>query len=307
MSKYMTQSLTKELGFFVVEEDIEEQPICPYQFYKKNISKEVKKPPSEPMALGLKLEQGTLGASAKDDKYEIEKDKRTGKPRAKERRVDEHILAFPAMANREQIVVYKDFNTQVGITKHYRDEWYVHGTLDIFPTTKLSKVGNKPKMVNAIIDQKATGNINNKWFSENNLMSSISCYGNPKFLAKNQGLIYKWLTQDIDPELNQHLFDDYGWNKEFLQKINQIDFMFYLMVHDLSKDISESDDKVRFFLMKWNERREQLLYKLLDMSIQAYEYYEKEGWKPNPSNEKRCAECPLTELQCPHKNKEEAF
>ena len=70
--------------------------------------------------------------------------------------------------------------------------------------------------------------------------------------------------------------------------------------------LSEADDRVKFFPMKWNENRQQLLYKLFDMYIQAYEYYEKEGWKPNPSNN-RCKKCPLTDLQCPHKNEEEAF
>ncbi len=300
--KFISQSATKDMGLYIIDQAVEQAPVCPLYFYLKQVKREIDLPLSEVIQLGLLLEQGCLGGNAHHETLDIPRDKRTGKMKIKEKRTREHIQQFPYFATNNHVLVYPDVNTQVKLIKHYRGDWYLKGVLDVFPTTRLTKDGLRP----CIIDQKFAGNYNNSFFKYSEMWRSGFCYGAPEFLAKNQGLMYTYLTKDIDIELNEHLITKHQWTPTLLESIKNTDYIFHLMIHDVSADITEDDSRVRWMPMAYNEERESLLFEMLDLYIEGYNNFEKEGWKPSP-DVKRCERCLANKAQCPYKEEDDVM
>lgn len=321
----ISQSLTKALGFYVIEDQIWDVAICPRAVYEISIMNRYKKE-SIRMSYGDYLETGCIGSGHKGDKIiDLPRKKLTEKQKAEnivreskgeplivgdkliaQERLDRQIERFSLLCAQKQINVIPGLNTQIPLISHYKDNIYVSGVTDIFPTSIIIRdADGDDRLALAVIDLKGTADVNSEYFNKDEIVTSLSCWGKPEFLAKNQSLIYNYLVRHIDLNLIKEMIpDDYERinnvvTDRVLNIIKNHGIVFYFMALGYEKDITLTDPQFKFVQMQWNKEREEMFCNLIDKAVQAYMSYEIHGWKPCPSN-KMCSKCPV--LDCDKKS-----
>lgn len=318
----LNQSFVKSLGLFYVDQ-LYTIDVCPKQIYYVDILEKYKREMSDAMAYGVYGETLLLGSGAKGKeidwlprqkltkKQEIEnrEAERNGdeqphipKKRKDQVRIEEQVELFQINAKRYGIYIH-NHNVQMQLTRHWRDKYYLTGEYDIFPTTiyvqGLKGYEDGPNLIAA--DIKFTGDVHNDFFSVRNVpKTSISCYGDPPHLIKNQILFYHYIGRGIDLELNRELHPDYVhkydvvFTDQVLRLLENHDWLFYLFVMGYKKDITESDSQQKFIPFAWSRGKEAALDELVEQAILNYEYFNSIGWKANPKDE-LCRSCPMRE------------
>lgn len=319
----LNQSFVKSLGLYYVDQ-LYHLDVCPKQVYYVDVIEKYKREESEAMQYGVYGETLLLGGGAKGKAlWDLPRKKLTknqqvanreaqrkgnppvyeAKKKKVQQRIEEQVELFRIKAKKMGIYIH-DYNSQVQLTRHWRDRYYLTGEYDIFPSTiyvkDLKGYDDGPVLIGA--DIKFTHDVHNSFFNPNNVaMTSISCYGNPGMLIKNQILFYHWIGRNIDRDLNYELHSDYTdkydviLTDQVIRLLNETDWLFYLFVMSYGKDISNTDDHQKFLPFAWNSQKEAALDELVEQAIRNYEYFESIGWKANPSVE-RCSKCPLREM-----------
>jgi len=320
----LNQSFVKSLGLYYVDQ-LYHLDVCPKQVYYVDVIQKYKRETSDAMMYGVYGETILLGGGAKgkaiDDlpRKKLTKNQEVANREAErkgeqppyeakkkkvQQRIEEQVELFKIKAKRKGIFIH-DYNNQVQLSRHWRDRYFLTGEYDIIPTTIYdgNLKGYKDSPILIAGDVKFTFDVHNKFFNPANIpMTSLSCYGNPQMLIKNQILFYHWIARDIDVDMNYAFHgDDYGdkydviLTDQVIRLLKKTDWLFYLFVMSYSKDITESDDQQKFIPFAWDKQKEAALDELVEQAIRNYEYFERINWKANPSLE-RCGKCPLREM-----------
>ncbi len=188
---YLSQSMTKELGIFVIDDLVEEVDYCPKRFASKYIHKDYPDEPSLNMLQGSYAEGLILGSSARGQIVNDLPRKKNGDKTVAHKRID-------IQANRLYGYMYargvrlNEFNTQVRLTARYSKHIWLTGELDVFPVLVDGDM--------SIVDVKTTKNIYSNFFSINEKWIRSSCHhcwGDFSKIAKNQPLFYHFLARNF--------------------------------------------------------------------------------------------------------------
>ena len=313
----ISQSLTKSFGYYVVDDMIISQDYCPLQIYHKEILKDTKIE-SDAMMIGNYGEYkclksvGARGNFITDLPRKNLTKKQTnenivrkaegkrlikGAKKIDQIRVDAQIERFSELTSSKQIIINKS-NVHIPLISKVSDDIYISGELDIFPTTIMTEAG----LALTIIDLKFTADVNNSFFSENRISSGYSCYANPRFLIKNQALFYHWLVRNINFDIiKEKLPKQYDRIKStisdnLLTTIKTHGCGFTLLVLGYKKDITKDSPQYKILHVKWDNKREALFKKLVNLTVKSYKNCLNDGWVTNPKYN-LCLKCPVKDCK----------
>ena len=273
----ISQSLTKELGLFVIKGQIEEEDVCPALFKYRQENKTS----SKAMDYGLYGETLLIGGTAKNDNIVLPR-KKNGDMYVGEKRILKQVDNARAFMEENNIIVAG--NTQVGLSfKH--GEHTIRGTLDIFPTP----VNNSPCN---IVDVKFAQDIYNDFFTYKKPSTSSYCWGDLDVININQPLFYHALIRNAKKEDHD---DSLVYKLIFHDSTQRMiqNASFYFFVIGFGKPVFLKNEQIMLHEVKWNKRNEELFYYLLDATINKYKQFEADNFKPVKVNIKTCDNCPV--------------
>lgn len=290
----LSQSMTKELGLFVIDDTIVTTMFCPKRFYYKYMTKEYKETTSLAMKHGLYFETRILGKGAKGNNMSSLKLNKNGTKKAANKRIDRQADRLYGYMYAHGVRLNK-YNRQVLLFAEHDAGVILRGEMDIFPV----HINGKP----VIIDIKSTGSIHNTFFSRKEdwiRMTSSSCWGDFPSIAKNQPLIYHYIarnflsfgleqTIDLVPERESQ----YNLLFEECDLIELDDTGFIFMVAGIGKkDIS---DQLVHYSYPYNRESEMLLDELVSESILRAEEAALSGYEPRGCKV-LCRSCPMKDI-----------
>lgn len=299
----ISQSITKDLGLFVVDDQLYEMDFCPLKVRAKFIDENYPyNDESQPMMYGKYGETHLLGGSAKGSSQWTLPEKKRGGISVKQKRIDTQIDRMYGYM-RALGVTWNNLNTQVPLLAKYKDNIWLRGEMDVFPT--------KVNGVLSIIDTKFTKTVHNYFssVSEKHIRySTLSCWGSssdknkshecPSDISKNQPLMYHFLARNFSEiGLNAHIkfHPEYAHKYKYLFSqdfdYNETDFWFFVAGYDVP-DIS---DELRHFDYKWNDRRSVLFRYMIDSAVERIRFCVDNDFKPNPKDH-LCSGCALKDV-----------
>jgi hypothetical protein len=246
----------------------EKRDYCPAKQYVMFIEKQFPFEPTESMMNGIYLETGLLGEGADGVKVaDLPRDKRTGKKKSAQQRIDTHLALWEMRKELHGIMVIPSGDMK-NIQLRHKTEWeyhtdreikvFVYTTIDLLSPIK-DKGFDYPM---AVIDVKGTGDINST-FGE-------YCWGTPQHMDHFQGILYSWVH---NLPFVYALFD---WSKEPNYKLIP-----------LITDVEDPDP------IKANEARTRIkeMKETINNFIKDLINYEEFGWYTNPTAN-NCNNCP---------------
>lgn len=293
---YISQSLMKDL----FDKHQEVVPHCPLMIYEKYITKQYRTEATESMQAGLLGETIILGASAKGGVTEaLRPNKITGKPLTTEVNVRQMCELAQKVLTKHQVNIIKEYNTQVPINKHVRDNVYFLTELDLFPTMFIRYPDDKEAKIEiACIDIKFAPDAHGGFGAFD--------WSNVQYLDHCQPDSIFYLLTDFDIELNKKFNPDFdkkvGYDNVFTsfirQHLNKVKF--YYMVIGYKKEI---DFKQIRYIERLREDEQNLRQKdfkqRLNKTINQVQFYNEFGWNPHPYHHKignmikGCIKCPV--------------
>lgn len=285
--------MSKELGVFVVDERLVLVPFCPYRYYRKFVTNDYPWSPTEPMQNGLYFETRLIGGSAKGQALTTLKRKRNGEMTAVNKRIHtmvDRMGVYMAMNN----VSFGPENTQSRLWAKHKYGVLLRGEMDIFPTT----VNNHP----AIVDIKTTVNVTNSFVSMKNIrLSSNFCYGNDKYLSKNQPLFYHFIARnypDVGIDFHKMKNPDSSDQYDFLfsdkaHRWSNDDLSFYLFIAGIGTP--KLDNQLKTIEYQWSTKRESLLDEVVEASMTRNDTAMIQSFKPS-GHETLCGSCAFKDV-----------
>lgn len=299
MQYYITQTFIKKLFKKGTAIDY-----CAKKEYFTSLTRQLDIKESENMLLGKYFETKALGSSIHGELTEDLDRKRETKAlreineyrireglpifeppkRAKHKRIDYQVQVFRQIQAKHGFIL-NEHNTQIELTHKlsereigcsFKNEYYLKGTLDIFPV----RLKLKTEEVLAIIDIKLTSNINDTW--------GDYCYGAPKNLDPIQGVMYLYLSQFLDE--NTHISE--AFDSDLLDLLYKHGGMprFYFWVFDY-----KPTPEAKPIEMKMDIKKRTDFIECIRKTISTIEHDEEMGWPVNPCFE-FCKNCPLNPL-----------
>ena len=254
---------------------------CPARIYYVDITHQIKDE-TEPMMLGNLFEHKALSMPGRAPS--VPRDMRTKKPKVATERLLMQAEIFKEDCKLRQIQVIPGMNTQVEIVKRWEKDPKVilKGKLDLFPTTFLNDDG---ELELCIIDLKSTGNVYSTF--------SKFGWGNPESLDHLQAIMYHYLVQDIDFDLNdKYLPDNYLrdlFSEEVMSAIKDNAYAFRYMIYDYSPSMNK-----RIYNPEITAERYRTMHESIRKTVSYVRDYNQQGWPMTPNNS--CKDCPV--LQC---------
>lgn len=262
----------------------EEIPHCPAKIYGDMIG--LKTPPTEPKKAGNLFETLLLGGGRDGAQtHQLRRKKVTAKaireaikkglPEPQpEMTIDEVRIRLQVEKSKilffnHKIMVINNVNTQVPVYKIWNGI-KLWGHLDLFPTSIVWNGYHRT----AIIDTKLTANLASTF--------GKYCWGYPEGIDFTQGLMYFFLTEDIDYNLNPYLLKLFGRERQF----NDLVFLYYV------SDYKVAEEKLRnkfFEVLKTPDRMKELKETIRKCHANM-EMYQDQGWPANPTYDV-CKDC----------------
>lgn len=259
---------------------------CPWKVYTHTITKEYHHT-TESQLNGSYFETLCLGSGVKGQKVSssMMRHKRNGSKTAVHDRIDTQHLRFCQLCDEHEIVIDPASNTQVTVYKLWKDgETVLSGDMDIFPCpVKTPRRGN----IMSIMDLKLTGDLDSTFgpFS----------WGNPSSMDHTQAFMYKYLTEDIDPELNRSIGEGDAGTQRLLKLYDMFgglhyDFTFFYWIFEHGPKMRNKFVEVQHDQTKRAELHESIR-KTKDMIMKL----QREGWTQFEPSRDNCSTC-----ECPN-------
>lgn len=261
----------------------EEIPHCPAKIYGDMIG--LKTPPTDPMIAGNLFETLLLGGG-RDGEQTLQLERKqvsqkaikeaikAGQPIPEpEMRIDEIRIRMQVERSKilffnHQIQVIPGVNTQIPIYKIWNGI-KIWGHLDLF-----SPVIWKGNLEQAIIDTKLTGNLSSNYGKYG--------WGDTNNIDFTQAIMYYFLFEDIDYDLNPYLLKIFGKEKQFKNLI----FLYFVCDYKVAEEKLDS----KFFEVQKTTNRIQELKETIRRCHATIEMYVEQGWPANPTYE-LCKNC----------------
>jgi hypothetical protein len=192
----VSQSLIK--SYLYKEDEIENR--CPRKIYVQYVLG-LRSEPTIPMMRGLLFEDLCCGTN--NNNIELPRHKRNGKKTVAHKRVEEqaHIFKQWLRDRSEGNAVVNEINSQIKIYKRWPidPDIILSANIDIFPVIiqEIDKDIGEVKYVVSIIDLKFSQDITTTF--------GKFAWGNIKFMDHTQAIMYLYIVQDIDYDLNDAL------------------------------------------------------------------------------------------------------
>ena len=276
MPVFISQSLIKKM---VVNGNVIDH--CPAYLYWVHVVKKYRDQETLPMMLGKLFEHKALGIPGRSPS--VPRNQKTGKETEPHKRTLLQAEKFKYDAKELEIFISPEFNTQVTVLKRWEKDNRIilKGVFDLFPTVFKTPEGLELN----IIDLKLTGNIKSTFgpFS----------WGNPMAIDHIQGVLYWYLVQDIDFELNDK-FNSGNYLRDImtddvLEAIRERAYSFRYMIYDFSPQMNSQIMKVEI-----SPDRIYQMHESIRKTVEMLEEYNRLKWPTYPHNS--CKDCPV--LHC---------
>lgn len=286
----LSQSETKELGLYVIDDQVEEIEWCPKRYYHKYIAEDYPQTPSESMLNGLYAETLLLGSSAHGEKVDEIPKKKNGESTTQEIRIKRQMDRMYGYLFAHGVTFNKN-NTQVPLIAPYKQNVWLRGEFDIFPTTVNGQT--------SIVDIKTTKDIYSDFFSIADKWirrSANSCWGSYNQIVKNQPLFYHWIARhfhETDEDMLKRFAPDHADKIDSLLTMNFKDVNFWFFVAGIGK--ASIEGQLAKYEYEWTEMRRVLLDALVQNSITRVKEGIKTNFEARP-NENICNGCALKDV-----------
>lgn len=300
----ISQSITKDMGVYVIDEQVESVPFCPKKIWHMHFANDYIRVSKQIFIDGLYFETKLIGGSSRGEKTDTYPIQKNGKPYVAQTRLDRQVDRMHGYMKARGLTWHRN-NTQVPLLAKYRENVWLRGEFDIFPTFVDSRL--------SIVDIKTTSNVNNDFFSFNDDKigyTSASCWGKKNCLAKNQPLFYHFLARRFkDMSLgNMVKFrpdkeEMYSWLYSTDYDMEDCAFWFFVAGYKVGKekgreyDVHESelDGQLTDYLYEYSPERELLLECLVETVLDRVRTCIRTDFKAVPS-EKVCGGCGMKEV-----------
>jgi hypothetical protein len=311
MEIYLSNSMTKSMGIYVCDDEIiSTGRYCPADVKARYIDG-LESGSSEIMNKGKFFETKCLGSGRAGEKTETLPRLKNGKKSTDEIRLIDRSHDFKKLCAQRFINV-NEYNTQMPLVAHYGEvtygdylfNVYLKGELDLFPT-----IVDGERL--AIIDLKLTTSAESDYFSNSYPENTAnSCWGlnDGAYIAKNQPLIYHHLVRNIDMDLLLEKARDAETAEKYMAVLTEQvirmsqNATFEFLVFDKRPE-TPGRKNMTVVRYDWNERREELLDKLIDEAVYIYADCVRTEWEQRP-NEISCKRCGI---QCSMSNQKISF
>lgn len=285
----LSQSITKELGLYVISDQLESFEYCPKGLYHKYISEDYPDVVSESMMDGRYGETLLLGSCARGDSCEGLNKTKTGKTPIRESRLDIQANRLYGYMYARGVRINKN-NVQVPLIAKYDNNIWLRGELDIFPVNVDDKI--------SVVDVKFTKDVNNSFFSiakKHVRTASMGCWGHFDGIAKNQPLFYHYLVRnfknsgiEIHKRYNEAKSDIYDYIFSLDYDYSDANFHFFVA----GTKSADFDSQLADFEYPFTPMRKHLLDALITESIVRIKEGLASNFKANPQEE-LCKSCKL--------------
>jgi len=271
---------------------------CPKYLLHRWIYKSIESHTSDPMKKGLYFETLCLGGSARGQSLDDLPRKNGGGKTVDQERIEEQAEHFKFRVAKDKILL-DSTNTQVKLSRRWEKDKNIILTCekDIFPTTRLIRVEGESQQVWCEIDLKLSADMNTTY--------GDYCWGSPEFIDQIQALLYLYITEDIDLELNRKLhgnhpaYDALEEHFEMYQKIFKSKFYkFYYWIFSYKK---AGPDENKFIEVELTDTKRMEMHESIRKTIQYFKDQAELGFPPHYSN--KCIKCKV--LDCEGKQREQ--
>lgn len=274
----LSQSITKDLGLFVIDDQLEHIEWCPKMVYHKHIAEDYEQKTSEVMMHGLYAETILLGSCARGQSVETLPTKKNGEKTVTQERIDVQMQRMFGFLYAKGAVI-NEYNKQIPLIAKYADGVWIRGEFDMFPTVFDG--------VPSIIDVKTTKDVYNTFFSykEDKIrFTTSSCWGDFEHIAKNQPLFYHFLAKayintgfDTLCKYNPTKVKEYEY---LFHQEHHDEYNFHFVVAGIGKP--NYDDQMAVYTYNMTPHRETLLDMLVSASLERIREGVKSSFKPSP-------------------------
>jgi hypothetical protein len=285
----LSQSITKELGLYVIDDQIEELEWCPKKLYHKFIANDYPDYKTDSMDAGIVAETLLLGGGAKGQSKESISTKKNGEKRVLQTRLEIQANRMYGYMFANGVRINK-FNTQVPLIAKYSDNIWLRGEMDIFPVTVDGNI--------SIVDFKSTKDIYSDFFTivPPRVYACVnSCWGTPNKIAKNQPLFYHFLARNFESTGLDNLIKFSPENEEKYRNLfslgydySECDFWYFIA----GVGVKDLEGQLTKYQYSMNSHRGVLLDALVEVSISKIRHAIKTGFLPN-KNEVLCKSCKM--------------
>lgn len=288
----LSQSMTKELGLFVIDDQVEEVAYCPKRFYAKYVEENYPDTCSTPMLQGKFAESILLGSGANGEVVDDLPRKRNGEKTVGQERIEKQMERLYGFMYAHGVRI-KPFNTQVRLIAQYSKHVWLRGEFDIFPTLVDGRL--------SIVDVKTTKDVYSDFFSINDKYvrsSSTHCWGDYAKIAKNQPLFYHHIARNftkigLDGMIRFHKEHRDKYEALFAMGDAYDDVGFYFMVAGVG--VPNLDDQLVMHEYEYTSSREILLEALISAATRRIRESIRNQFEPIPT-ESLCRSCALKDI-----------
>jgi hypothetical protein len=290
----LSQSVTKDLGLYVIDDQLEQVDWCAKKVYHKHVANDYPDTRSSAMEDGLVFETLLLGGGARGQSQSEISLKKNGGRRVLQDRIEIQAHRMYGYMYAKGVEI-DQFKTQVPLIAKYANGIWIRGELDLFPV----KVNGEL----AIIDAKSTKDVRSDFFTitmprmvgcSNSSWGNLDDDGTPKTIAKNQPLFYHFLARNfektgLDGHIKYKPENADMYSKLFSLNYDYSDISFYWFVAGLCPDLNHQikDFKYDMTPMRWA-----LLDNLVNTAVNNIRGAIQNNFKPNPK-ESLCKSCAL--------------
>lgn len=283
----ISQSITKSLGVYVIDEQVESVQFCPkkiwHMYFECDYPNEMKRIFFD----GLYFETKLIGGSSRGEKTDTYPRKKNNNKYVSQVRLDRQVDRMHGYMVSKGIK-WGVHNTQTPLIAKYRENVWLRGEMDIFPTLIDERV--------SIIDIKTTTDVNNDFFSfrdDKIGYSSASCWGKKNCIAKNQPLFYHFLARNFKKLPLSHMIKFRPDKEEMLhwlysQEYNMEECSFWFFVAGYGKP--QIDGQITTLQYDMSPARVDLLECLVETSIERVRECVRTDFKAAPE-EHLCRSC----------------
>jgi len=281
----------------------EREDVCPAYMYHKWIAKDISDNPTLPMLKGRYFETLCLGSSARGEiQDDLPRLKSNNAKSVDQQRIEEQVEHFKFRCAREHIRI-DETNIQVPLSRRWEKDPSIILSCekDIFPTTRLVRdkdTGNQFMSV-CEIDLKLTANLETTY--------GEYCWGSPEHIDSLQAVLYLYISQDIDLELNRKIhgnlpfYDVIEDSLEYFHKCARSSYYsFYYWIFAYTKAEAKEN---KFVKVQLDSNKLAEMHESIRKTVNWMKDKNELGWPRNETN--RCKKCVVK--GCAGKNFEEVI
>ena len=288
----LSQSITKDLGLYVIDDQLEKVDSCYKKVYHKHIAEDYPHSQTESMEGGVVFETLVLGGGAKGQSQTELSLKNNGGKRVLQERIEiqaQRMIGYMYA----KCVDFDMLNAQVPLISKYKPHVWLRGEMDIFPTRVDGNL--------AIIDLKSTKDIYSDFFTITppRVYSCVnSCWGDADKVAKNQPLFYHYIARNfestgLDTHVRFNPQSEAKYRHIFNQNNDYSDIEFWYFVAGIGVPKLERQLKTHQYNM--DSRRWKVFENLVDTSVAEIREAINSNFKPN-RKEHLCKSCAMKDV-----------